>query len=146
MRTRIDRIRRVRDIRKRVRDLAAAQALAGELRVRGAELEHEKATQAHTGLLEDAAARLMELGVKDLLLLDGSRKYALYAIEQRKRYHERMARESAPLRRALGQRERELRLTERLLDRARDERDVQEGKAEQKAADDLAGARFKEKL
>ncbi len=145
MKTRIDRIRRVRDIRKRVRDLAAAQALAGELRARAAELEHEQAERTHEELLEHAAERLTELGVKDLLLLEGARKYARAAIEQRKRDNERIARESEPLRRVLGQRERELRLTERLLDRARDERDVHEGKAEQKAADDLVGARFKEK-
>jgi hypothetical protein len=135
------RINRLRELRARIRDVAATRLAAGLARERAAADEESRARAALRAFLERSARDLEICGATDLLLLEAERMRRDDGLTAATSQRQERSRERAALEEGLKQREQELFVSERVLERARGEVGREQRRHEQAASDDLCGSR-----
>ncbi|HKA91031.1 MAG TPA: hypothetical protein VKE22_25390 [Haliangiales bacterium] len=131
---------RIKDTRKRVRDVAAAVAAGAEAqRIEAAE-KKEGAADALDELYRDAASRFTAAEtVRGLLQYELERAHATEHLRAAEMGLVEAARHAELRRQELARKEVELRRAEKVMERQKLHDAQKERKAEQKASDDIAG-------
>lgn len=144
MKAKLRTLKRVRHVRERLRNAASATLEVADRRYLSTREMHDGAAGTLTDLLDSALERLMTIrGVNDLSLFDETRGLAARNIVDAAEEMAAASAVSEQLRGELRLKERDLRSTDRVIDRVRDEIDHLERREEQKLVDDLAGFRWR---
>jgi len=147
MKSKLKMLRRIRDARERMRDLAASELADAERERLNRDAERHELVELREDLVVDARVRLdhaasiqeierigIELSIADQTLIAAERAL-MAAVEDTER---------AAI--GLQKRERELRLSERLVSDLRKEIRKEADREEQAASDDLTSARWRQQV
>jgi len=133
---------RVRDARKRLRDVAANDLAGAEARELAADERHDEATAHVEEMRDNVGERLSEArSVRALWIFEHEHLAAVHIREEARVAVEVAEEETQKYRSRLGVRARELKTAEKVIDRTRTGLRSDEKRAEQKTNDDLTGAR-----
>lgn len=136
------RLVRLQALRERIRDAAAGAVNAQEQVVRDEASKTDAAREVLTVLLANPDAQLRRVkSAADLELVDGERRAARLDVVAREKALADAEAEASRRRTVLHAKERDLRTTERLLERERASIAADGRRTEQKSADDLSAAR-----
>ena len=137
-------IRKVREARRRLRDHAAAATVAAEQHLTQAAEDRELAEDGLERIIDGANSRLVERpNATVLMLFDDERTRAVRNIDHAGEAVLTAQGESEKARNALRLRERDLRSSEKLMDRMRAEQEATLARGEQRLADDLSATRLR---
>ena len=142
MSDRSKRLVRLQALRERIRDAAAGAVGEQEQVVRVESARTDAARETLDALMTDPVRQLARVkSVADLELVEGERRAARFDVKTREQALVEAEEEAARRRVVLHAKERDLRTTERLLDRERASIAADGRRTEQKSADDLSAAR-----
>ena len=142
MSDRSKRLVRLQALRERIRDAAAGAVGEQEQVVRVESARTDAARETLDALMTDPVRQLARVkSVADLELVERERRAARFDVKTREQALVEAEEEAARRRVVLHAKERDLRTTERLLDRERASIAADGRRTEQKSADDLSAAR-----
>ncbi len=142
MSDRSKRLVRLQALRERIRDAAAGAVVVQEQVVREESARTDAARETLDALVAEPEKQLRRVkGVADLELVDAERRAARFDLQAREEALSAAEDEAARRRGVLHAKERDLRQTERLLERERASIAADGRRTEQKTADDLSAAR-----
>ncbi len=135
-------IKRVCDVRKRIRDVAAGKAQQDEERRLEARETEERIEQVFDTLLDEAPERFAaESSARSLLRFDDERGATRRQLQVAEKNTATATAASERSRAVMFERERELRSSEKLLERTHNEESAKFRRAEQMGVDDMSGSR-----
>jgi len=133
---------RIKHTRKRVRDASAAKVAAAETDRAQAEEDKDDTAEALDELYRDASTRFIKaVNVRTFWEYDQQRTQAIADLRVAELRALEAARRAELTRKELIEKERDLRKTERAIERQKAEELAKERRAEQKASDDANGRR-----
>ena len=142
MKARLDVLGRIKEARRRLRDLAAGGAAVADAAHERATEEHDDAARVRDEILDDASGRIFNAsGIADLLLIEHERAAAEALVHDRARDVVAAQKVRDEHRLILRDKARALRVSEKVVARVRAGLHTAERKREQNDSDELVSGR-----